>query len=690
MRSLIHCMLILLLAVAITPAHGQAWRNEPTSVEYVSDTWGTKWGVDSEATNKKKAALVAANPDKKPTSMRKQYMTYTKIVLHARDLSIHVPMGPIGGFVRVKSDAKNLEKLSDKDHTCPDLTVVNLIKKAPGHKCGLKIGDVIYGVNGKSFTRMDWDVNAGRKGSFRDLGTAIEDSEANKNGLVELMVRRGTATTVIKVQLPQIGGLSKTYPFNCPKSMTYYDEICDHLASTQKSNGSFGTGIIGSSVAGLALLGHGGSKYRRNIESVVDYVGRTETMKAGCYAGFGTTWQIMYQGVFLAEYYLVTGNKRVLPVIQHLADVAGASMYNRMENKSGAYYGTFGHYINPDMDAQETVYKMSVITAGIAWSWALASQAGADVPIENWEAITYHINRATGNNGGMGYCGPGGGSGSHPGVSNSMLALSCAPKDRRHDGNLKKLRGFLANEDNFGSVMINHGVSVTPFYTTSLALYRTDKRAYRDFMDYWKWYITLTRGPDNYALYWDMSGGGGDCKLGVDTLMNAAIGIMMGAANGRLFMYNDGDKSKKATVAKRSKKPMPAVVRAKKPKANSIAAIDAKVLKKLAALTETGTLPRMPIRISKTRATVALVKASKDGTLTFSAGGKEADFKFTELTLRDRATITLALAKAEPEKKALRGIVGFYMECAGSASRAQKYYDQAGPDIAAKLRALFE
>ena len=662
MRSLIDCMLILLLAVAITPAHAQAWRNAPTSVEYVSDTWGE--------------------------------LTVT------RELSTHMPMGPIGGFVRVKSDAKNLEKLSDKDHTCPDLTVVNLIKKAPGHKCGLKIGDVIYGVNGKSFPRMDWDVNAGRKGPFRELGLAIEESEANKKGLVELMVRRGTATTVIMVQLPQIGGLSKTYPFNCPKSMTYYDEICDHLASTQKSNGSFGTGIIGSSVAGLALLGHGGSKYRRNIESVVDYVGRTETMKAGCYAGFGTTWQIMYQGVFLAEYYLVTGNKRVLPVIQHLADVAGASMYNRMENKSGAYYGTFGHYINPDMDAQETVYKMSVITAGIAWSWALASQAGADVPIENWEAITYHINRATGNNGGMGYCGPGGGSGSHPGVSNSMLALSCAPKDRRHDGNLKKLRGFLANEDNFGSVMINHGVSVTPFYTTSLALYRTDKRAYRDFMDYWKWYITLTRGPDNYALYWDMSGGGGDCKLGTDTLMNAAIGIMMGAAKGRLFMYNDGDKSKmasvakasvaKATVAKSSKRPVPAVVRAKKPKAGSVGAIDAKVLNKLATLIETGTLPRMPIRISKTRATVALVKASKDGTLTFSAGGKEADFKFTELTLRDRATITLALAKTEPENKALHGIVGFYMECAGSASRAQKFYDQAGPDIAAKLHALFE
>ena len=495
--------------------------------EYVSAEWGEVLVVDKEATAKKKAA----------TGNKKAKAVFVKSIAKKRCLSKHVPMGPIGGFVRAKSDSKNTAGLSKYDHVCPDLTVVNLVKYGPGDRGGLKIGDMIYGANGKAFTPMDWAATAGRKGAFRDLGLAIEDSEENRKGLVTLMLRRSNKPMVIKVQLPPVGGLSKTYPYDCPKSMKYYDRICDHLVAIQRDNGSFGTGIMGSSVAGLALLGHGGPKYMSSIERVVDYIGRKETMKAGCYAGFGTTWQIMYQGVFLAEYYLVTGNKRVLPVIQHLADVAGASMYNRMENKNGYYYGTFGHYINPDMDAQETVYKMSVITAGIAWSWALASQAGVDVPIKNWDAVTYHINRATGRKGGMGYCGPGDGPGSHPGVSNSMLALSCAVKDRRRDDNLAKLGGFLSNSDNFGAVMVNHGVTMTPFYTSSIALCRTNKKAYRDYMDYWKWFVTLTRGPNGYAVYWDLSGGGGDVKLGPDPFMNGVIGIIMAAGKGRLFMY---------------------------------------------------------------------------------------------------------------------------------------------------------
>ena len=182
-----------------------------------------------------------------------------------RALSRHVPMGPIGGFVRSRGEPRSGgEKLSKEERAWPELTVANLIKNAPGHKCGLKIGDVIYGVNGKALTPIDWSSSAGRRGAFRDLGLAIEDSEANRKGLLKLMVRRGVkGKGVIEIQLPpDAGGFGPTYPFNCPKSKKYFDSICNYLLATEK-NGTWPAqcGNLGSSVIGLALMGHGDKKY---------------------------------------------------------------------------------------------------------------------------------------------------------------------------------------------------------------------------------------------------------------------------------------------------------------------------------------------------------------------------------------------------------------------------------------------
>ena len=65
----------------------------------------------------------------------------------------------------------------------------------------------------------------------------------------------------------------------------------------------------------------------------------------------------------------------------------------REENAGGIYYGSFGHYLNPDMDAQETVYKMSVTASGIAWFWALAARCNLDVPEYYWEGVTRYVKR---------------------------------------------------------------------------------------------------------------------------------------------------------------------------------------------------------------------------------------------------------------------------------------------------------
>ena len=128
----------------------------------------------------------------------------------------------------------------------------------------------------------------------------------------------------------------------------------------------------------------------------------------------------------------------------------------------------------------------------------------------------------------------------------------------------------------------------------------------------------------------------------------------------------------------------------KKPKAEAVTSLDKKLLVKLTTLSESGGLPEFRFKISKSRASLRLEKASAAGTLTFSANDKTADIEFSELNYLDRAVITIALIRGEPENKALCGCAAFYLDCAGRSSHAQKYYTRAGSAVSAKIQTLFD
>ncbi len=73
---------------------------------------------------------------------------------------------------------------------------------------------------------------------------------------------------------------------------------------------------------------------------------------------------------------------------------------------------------------------------------------------------------------------------------------------------------------------------------TFLALFMADRTAYREMLDKWAWYFTLSRGPDNRALYiGSKRNSGGDTYLNRDLIMNASVGVILAAHQQRLFMY---------------------------------------------------------------------------------------------------------------------------------------------------------
>ena len=180
----------------------------------------------------------------------------------------------------------------------------------------LEVGDVILGVGGAPFAAD----------ARRTIADAIQAAEAGKDG-GGLRLTRWRSGRVDEVRLPLrvLGAYAATAPFDCPKSRLILDEACDVLAREPLTDDLWGA------VSGLALLATGRPEFLPRVEEFA----RALAGGSGAAARSDMrTWECGYRGVFLAEYFLLTGDRDVLPAIETitLALARGQGMY-----------GTFGH-----------------------------------------------------------------------------------------------------------------------------------------------------------------------------------------------------------------------------------------------------------------------------------------------------------------------------------------------------------
>ena len=165
----------------------------------------------------------------------------------------------------------------------------------------MEVGDVITGVEGKPF------VSDARK----CFGLAI--GEAEKEGNLNLSIWRKGELKEVLIKLRVMGAYSATAPYDCPKSKKILEEGCRQIAMTK----DFGKCMVGD----LALLASGDPQYlpllRERAHSVAPKNPRfpIDHWVQGNPGG----WITGYTCAFLAEYYLVTGDKEVLPAIQEYA-----------------------------------------------------------------------------------------------------------------------------------------------------------------------------------------------------------------------------------------------------------------------------------------------------------------------------------------------------------------------------------
>ena len=163
----------------------------------------------------------------------------------------------------------------------------------------------------------------------------IGEAEA-QDGVLNIKRWRAGTTQDVSIHLQTLGGYSATSPYNCPKSELILSNACNILNKELFPDGPENS-YPGPPILGLALLATGDAKYWPVVRNYARSVGpATLSLRypPGESAQKADTWGWGYNGVFLAEYYLRTGDTNVLHAINEYT-VALAQSQSR--------YGTFGH-----------------------------------------------------------------------------------------------------------------------------------------------------------------------------------------------------------------------------------------------------------------------------------------------------------------------------------------------------------
>ena len=239
----------------------------------------------------------------------------------------------------------------DGTMTDEDRQILVTVASAPGNSA-LAVDDLILGV--------DWGSGTGAIPYFtsdarKAFGSAITEAEKTENGGILRIKRwRAGVTTDVSITLTVMGAYSTTAPYTCPKSATILANARTKLVSQLLADPNFLTSDWKGAVSGLALLSGvtpADPDYSTVQTRLQTYARARAT--AGPVDNGLPIWDWGYTGVFLAEYYLATGDANVL---------SGINQFNLKLAQSQSMFGTFGH--GPALVRPDGTGRMSVAGYG--------------------------------------------------------------------------------------------------------------------------------------------------------------------------------------------------------------------------------------------------------------------------------------------------------------------------------------
>ena len=363
------------------------------------------------------------------------------------------------------------------------MRIKNIEEGSPAAATGkLEKGQIIESINGQTLKDIDPRIQLG------NLITAAEASD----GLLKFAIK-GEAEPVV-VKIPVLGAYSETWPLNCPKS----DKIVRGLANyLSKPDANRGIGDIGM----WFLISTGNEK---DTAVVGEWARKADNPS-------NYAWFLGFGGVPLCEYYLRTGDQKVLPNIQKWVDAAVAGQYN------DAWAGRGG--------VPKVTYGMGHLNAGgtaVVTFLLLAKECGVNVPDHALLGALRHFYRFAGR-GGNPY---GDGrpevdfvdNGKNGNLALAMAAAAALTPDGE-DSVYAAARDVSAMQSFYTTTFMLHGHTgggIGEIWRSASMGLLYDKRPkqYREFMDNRRWHYELSRRFDGS---FGILGGAGydDVKWGV-------------------------------------------------------------------------------------------------------------------------------------------------------------------------------
>ncbi len=191
-------------------------------------------------------------------------------------------------------------------------------------------GETILGINGMILKG---------KNPLVVFGKALSNAEATDGKLIfDIQPVKGKSPKKVAIIIPVLGAYSKTFPLNCKKSKSIINKAADFYARQD----SLKEYDMWNALACLFLLSTGDDKY---VPRVKQYFSQFLTSTGKVKGIGGHSWFNGYNGIACAEYYLRSGDKSVLPILQHFCDDA------KRRQKYGVGWGHWGYGVFPSYEA---------------------------------------------------------------------------------------------------------------------------------------------------------------------------------------------------------------------------------------------------------------------------------------------------------------------------------------------------
>ena len=240
-----------------------------------------------------------------------------------RELTYNLGATGLRGWIHTRPDSYHDSEHGRTTTHSRQILVTHVGKKSPADGV-MEVDDVILGAGGRLFP---FDAR-------QCLAKAIQDAERTENGGILKLTRwRAGKTDEVQLKLRVMGTYAATAPYNCPKSKMIFEEACEVLEKEPLDESWNGA------ISGLALMATGERKYLSQVRELARRMApKTLDLKKPENQKGMVTWDWGYRNMFLCEYFLLTGDRAVMPAIRE---------YTIALAKGQSMYGTFGHGVIP-------------------------------------------------------------------------------------------------------------------------------------------------------------------------------------------------------------------------------------------------------------------------------------------------------------------------------------------------------